>query len=350
MPHDYTNEDWEEYFRELQKKEREERAYKPITMEELLGEARERGEIIEEILGEREWGIIIGFPKQGKTFLALQLAYSLAEGKPFLGFPTKGRYRVLFISLEEDTAGIKSKLTALGFSPSPFLSFLFPPTMTLAHLKDIIKEEKYDVVIIDNLEMAWLSFIEEGMPTYGLGSAYEVEYKRLAVWKEIFSDLPISVIFTHHLNKQGLYLGTTAIKGFFDTIMEMTPRLREGNKQVCLIELSARARKGKEFIIGREGAEWEYEGEAQASQKEKAKVLILALFDEERREWKTGEIVEALEEEGIAENIVNKALKELVERGSLERLKRGVYRRPSMMDIHIYNEEKKEERKLEGME
>jgi hypothetical protein len=321
----------EEILKELQEavklKEDKESLYKPIPMEELLVKTTEREEIIKELLGEKEWGIITGFPKQGKTFFSLQLAYSLAEGEDFLNkFPVEGNHKVLFVSLEEDETGISSKLRDLKYAPSSKVFFLFPPTMTLLHLKEIIKENDFDVVIIDNLQMAWIKFLEEGLASYKEGSAYEVEYKRLAIWKEILAETNATFIFTHHKNKQGLYLGTTAIKGFFDDIIEMTPRLREGNKQVCLIELEARARKGKEFVIGREEAKWQYEGEAQDTQKEKAKSLILLGLFQEKGEWKRKEIVEALEEEGLSTDVIDVALKELVEERKLVKPQRGLYK------------------------
>jgi hypothetical protein len=280
------------------------------------------------------------------------MAEALGSGKPFLDtFPCK-RCRALFLSLEEGKEGIASKLRALGIK-EPHIDFVFPSSLlSLPMLKDIASG--YDVLFVDNLERAWLALRDRRMPSYEKGSAYEVEYDRLALWKQAFSDLPISVVISHHLNKQGLYLGTTAIKGFADVFIEMTPQRKEGNKQVCLIEIEARNRKGTEFRILREKARWEYGGELQDAKKEKAKVFIIDLL-EEGREWRRAEIVKAFREAGISEeeisdDVIDHALRELKEQGSLKQPKKGVYVRPSIIDIHAFNEEKKTERKLEGME
>jgi hypothetical protein len=331
----------------------EESVIEVITGKKLLEEAGEIEEIIEGILGKREWMIIAGYPKHGKTFGMLQMAEALGSGKPFLDtFPCK-RCRALFLSLEEGKEGIASKLRALGMKEPP-IDFIFPSSLlSLPMLKDIASG--YDVLFVDNLERAWLALRDRRMPSYEKGNAYEVEYDRLALWKQAFSDLPISVVISHHLNKQGLYLGTTAIKGFADVFIEMTPQRKEGNKQAYIVKIEARNRKEMDLRILREGARWEYGGELQDAKKEKAKVLIIDLLEEERREWRRAEIVKAFREAGISEeeisdDVIDNALRELKEQGSLKQPKKGVYVRPSIIDIHAFNEEKKTERKLEGME
>jgi predicted ATP-dependent serine protease len=328
IKHNETDEVLQEIIAEEKQKEEKESHYKPIPMEELL-KIPPKPPVIEGLAREGEWMLITGFPKAGKTFFVLQLAYSLAEGKPFLNqFSPMRKYKVLFLSFEERKEGINLKLRALKYPSSPNLYFLFPPSLTLDYLKDCINQDKFEILIIDNLELLWLK-VKKDLASYFGSNAYEVEYDRFSFIKEQLEGLGITVFITHHLNKRGQYLGTTAIAGAPDNIIEMTALQREENKQVCLIETKLRNWKEGNFYIEREEAEWQYGGEAREAKVLKAQLFILELF-KEQEEMRRKVILKALEDEEFSKDVIDNALRKLVKEGKLEKPRNGLYRRRSL--------------------
>ena len=56
--------------------------------------------------------ILAGAPKCGKSFLMTQLCWCVAEGHPFLGFPTK-QSEVLYLALEDTEERLQNRLNRM---------------------------------------------------------------------------------------------------------------------------------------------------------------------------------------------------------------------------------------------
>ena len=69
--------------------------------------------IISEIMKSKGLYCLVSNTKVGKSMLALQLSYSLATGKQFLGHNTMSS-PVLYISTESDFGQIQDRLKTLG--------------------------------------------------------------------------------------------------------------------------------------------------------------------------------------------------------------------------------------------
>lgn len=67
---------------------------------------------------------LAGSPKLGKSWMALSLAYSVAQGEPFLNHPT-AQGDVLYVDLEGSPYRIKTRMETLGYS--------YPSTLQIAH-------------------------------------------------------------------------------------------------------------------------------------------------------------------------------------------------------------------------
>ncbi|MEM3555011.1 MAG: AAA family ATPase [Conexivisphaerales archaeon] len=299
-----------------------------FTFEELItDETTEDNPIIEGVLDPGELAIISGYPKTKKTFMAIQMAVETALGKNlFRVFPTAGG-PTCFVSLEEGIRGIKKKLRFLypDLKEFPNTMFYFPSSFSLEELENILRKDNPILVVIDNLGL-FLSGLEEKR-----GSAYEDEYTRLNTLKELLKKYPwTSIVLLHHKNKQGQYLGTTAIKAVPDVFWEIEKRNDYEGDEAVKVEGEFRNKKALNFVLDfQEGEGFSYAGEPQDTQVRKTSELILKLLEEneEKREWKRKEIFSALKEKNpeIQEPTMDKALKSLLKQGHIQKLKRGVY-------------------------
>lgn len=137
------------------------------------GLAIEPDYLIEGLLEQGEQALLYGQPKVGKTFLAIQLAVSVASGKQFLSWKVPRARKVLYINFEmghrvfaERVAGMlvqpseslpKSKVSdfyeeqlggRLLFSVAPRS---FDVENFSSHLRDFIASREPDLVIFDTL-------------------------------------------------------------------------------------------------------------------------------------------------------------------------------------------------------
>ena len=70
--------------------------------------------IINEIMRSKDVYLLVSQPKVGKSMLALQLADSITNGKPFLGHKVIAS-PVLYISTESDFGQLQERLTTLNY-------------------------------------------------------------------------------------------------------------------------------------------------------------------------------------------------------------------------------------------
>jgi RecA-family ATPase len=117
--------------------------------------------IIEGMLREREVAAIVASPKSCKTWIAMDLALSVAAGTPFLRRNTVKK-RVLYIDYELKEGTLLSRISKLSTVKPVGLSHLClrgqGTLPTQQDLKDLIREGEYGLVIIDSLyKTGWLS-------------------------------------------------------------------------------------------------------------------------------------------------------------------------------------------------
>jgi len=97
-------------------------------------------------------GVIGGRPKLGKSFLGLQISYSVANGSEFLGYQVN-KGKVLYLALEDNPRRIKNRLTKQGFRDSCAIDFIFDfPTFDnrgFAALEKISLSNEYKLIVID---------------------------------------------------------------------------------------------------------------------------------------------------------------------------------------------------------
>lgn len=182
--------------------------------------------------------LLIGRPKAGKSYLALQKAVCVATGQPFIGRKvTQGV--VLYIALEDTCRRIKLRLSEMGVTPdTPGIENLFfePAERWLKHknrqlpiLASYLKEMNGDVVyvVIDTLQR-W-----RGQGDEVEKNAYAQDYNFMSPLWELGNTTATPIEFLHHTRKdaRGDYVndssGSQGIAGGCDALFTF---YREANK------------------------------------------------------------------------------------------------------------------------
>lgn len=111
--------------------------------------------IWEEILIEKGKCVLYGWPKRGKTNLAIYISLHMAKGMPVLGHNTT-KQSVLYLSFEQSSIALSTRVdkmaVELGVSDNFLLHYVRPDKKTnFVDIEDKIKEYKPTVVVIDCL-------------------------------------------------------------------------------------------------------------------------------------------------------------------------------------------------------
>jgi hypothetical protein len=147
--------------------------------------------------------IIAGVPKAGKSRLAMNLAFALATGRSFLGFPTMGRPRTLFIQFEVSEARLRERAISIAKawkipadSDLP-VDFTTLPGLRLdekagvSELRKHIQVMQSEVVFLDPMSKIHLSDEREGMDMIAV----------LNILDDLITELNIGIVLVHHLKK-----------------------------------------------------------------------------------------------------------------------------------------------------
>ena len=198
--------------------------------------------------------ILAGAPKVGKSWLALDMALSIAKGEKVLGRETK-RGTVLYLCLEDSYARIQNRLFELTSEPSENLHFAVMAGTLGGVLEKQIEQFRSQhtdmkIIIIDTLQK-----IRTGDDTN-----YAADYKELSVLKEIADRLRITILLVHHTRKCrdndpfNMISGTTGISGCVDGSMVMIEKQRGGGEAV--LHCVGRDIENLELHLKREGSRW----------------------------------------------------------------------------------------------
>lgn len=134
--------------------------------------------LVEPLLSRRRLVALYSAPKVGKSLLMLEIAASLACGRPVLGNEPQPKVRTLYVDFENDArADVKTRLEAMNFQPSDLNDLCYLSFPTLAKLDGnaggeellaAVMEYGCEVVVIDTVSRAvageenendtWLNF------------------------------------------------------------------------------------------------------------------------------------------------------------------------------------------------
>lgn len=183
--------------------------------------------------------ILAGAPKIGKSWLALELCLSVAEGNQFLKHETNCG-QALYLSLEDSLLRLQNRLYEFTDETVDNLSFAIMAESIGNGLEEQIENAKQSlpdlkIIVIDTLQK-----IRESTDL-----SYSSDYKELSVLKNLADKLGIAILLVHHTRKNydsdpfNMISGTTGLSGCVDG-------------SFVLVESKRGIRKGKLYCVGRD--------------------------------------------------------------------------------------------------
>lgn len=183
--------------------------------------------------------ILAGAPKVGKSWLALDLCLSVADGHPFLKHETtKGQ--VVYLALEDSLLRLQNRMYEFTDEPTDNLDFAILANSIGNGLEEQLENTKQKLpdlklIVIDTLQM-----IRESIDIN-----YGSDYRELSVLKSLADRLEVAIVLVHHTRKNydadpfNMISGTTGISGCVDG-------------SFVLMENKRGSRVGKLFCVGRD--------------------------------------------------------------------------------------------------
>ena len=197
--------------------------------------------------------LLAGSPKVGKSWFALDLCLSVANGEQFLKHDT-ARGQVLYLSLEDTLVRIQNRLYELTEESSDNL-FIAVESKALGNgLEQQLEQSKRD---FPNLKLVVIDTFQKIRQATDI--SYGTDYKELSSLKSIADRLQIAILLIHHTRKChdndpfNMISGSTGILGCVDGCM-------------VLIEEKRGSRKAKLYCTGRDIESQKYNLTFQKSQ------------------------------------------------------------------------------------
>ncbi|MGA5758220.1 AAA family ATPase [Nonomuraea bangladeshensis] len=147
--------------------------------------------------------IIHGQPKAGKTILLIQIAHSLATGRPFLGIEPSGPPMRIGVALTDAGAGREFSRIYRHYDPEYKNLFRVPDVRDMAHFDAACRET--DLLLIDNLDGL--------LPDHADMNSRAGVRPTMTMLTRAVEDRGIPVILAHHSNKPGQNNAGKAMNG-----------------------------------------------------------------------------------------------------------------------------------------
>ena len=189
-----------------------------------LKESAKKDIIIDGLMRSKGVYLLVSKPKVGKSLFALQLANSIANGKPFLGHEILKPSPVLYITTELSDSQLKDRCNLLGISFKKNTFFAIDrsdkQSINFSDIEYEVKEfaEEYNgkILILDMLKD--ISF-DIG---YDINSYQDIAQKLMPQIRSYADKYNLTILFVHHLNKLGKTLGSTGFDAVVDGIIRLS--------------------------------------------------------------------------------------------------------------------------------
>ena len=179
--------------------------------------------IIDGIMRSKGVYLLVSKPKVGKSLFALQLANSIANGKPFLSHEILKPSPVLYITTELSDSQLKDRCNLLGisFEKNQFFVIDRSEKQTINFMdieyqvKEFAEELNGRILILDMLKD-----INFGIG-YDINSYQDISQKLMPKIRSYADKYNLTILFVHHLNKIGKTLGSTGFDAVVDGIIRL---------------------------------------------------------------------------------------------------------------------------------
>lgn len=271
--------------------------------------------------------LLAGKPKEGKSYLCMQLAMAVATGdhSPF-GAPDMPAGEVLYLALEDGRRRLKERMLGMriGFPPSTLHFATDWPRFDQGGIEELetwcAEHPQARLIIIDTLRTIKAH-------TKGRQSAYDEDAASVAPLHQFAKSRPgLAVVVVHHTRKQEssdvfeLISGTNGLSGVFDTLAVLAKDAM-GNAT-----LSARGRDMEHYSKALERnartGGWVFVGEAAPRAKTPERQDLLDLLTTAGKPMKLADLSEAV---GKGADTTRRLLSGLIAEGRVCQPRHGAY-------------------------
>jgi len=279
--------------------------------------------LVEGVIPARGLVVLAGRPKSGKSWLALDLALSVAGGADCLGRPTGGKGTTIYLALEDTDARIKERSEIIGVSPdNAFIatSWAAADQGGYEELREMVRELRPKLVIVDTLS------------SFKAGSAvlrkpqFEIDYEQARKLKDIADEHNCCVLVVHHTRKADA-------DDVFDTVSG-TLGLNAVADTIAILQHQRGSESGRLHVTGRDVSDEQY-----TLIFERGRWIITDMIEREVdttrdkvlravRQWgpaKARELRDILAREGVSYDALRQTLRRLVNDGVIVQDELGNY-------------------------
>ena len=166
--------------------------------------------------------LLVSKPKVGKSLFALQLANSIANGKPFLGHEILKPSPVLYITIELSDNQLKDRCNLLGINYKKNTFFAIDrsdkQSINFRDIKYEVKEfaEEYNgkILILDMVKDIDFNI------SYDINSYQDISQKLIPKIRNYANKYNLTILFVRHLNKLDKTLDSTGFDIVVDRIIK----------------------------------------------------------------------------------------------------------------------------------
>ncbi len=236
------------------------------------------GEMIIEDMVPKGLTVLAGSPKSCKSWMALDMALAITEGRSFLGKATR-ICEVLYLALEDTEKRLHDRLTTLEESNRRLhlatqCSKLDEGFMT--QINDFITEvPSVKLIIVDTFQK-----IRGNDASSSNSNQYGREYSELSKLKELADRNSIAILIIHHLRKLkdkndplNDILGSAAMSGVADSILILKKERTRTNGELLSVGRDSPQWKMRMIFENYRWKVMEYETEEEMAKKEAPEIL-----------------------------------------------------------------------------
>lgn len=266
--------------------------------------------------------LLAGKPKMGKSWMALDLAMSVAVGSEALGERACKKGTALYCALGDNQRRLQRRIRHNYGNQDSWPSNFHMATQLnkfdrggLEQLEDWIDEHSPSLVIIDTLVCI--------RPKSDKGNGYDADYGALAPLQELAGEYGIAIVVIHQLRKLrgddplDMVSGTTGLTGAADSILVL-------DRKSHSTTLYGRGREMEDIDVALELDDgiWQIMGDSDAIKISSERKAIIEFLQSTDKEMGPKAISEALEQ---PEPNVRQLLTSMTKDGEVKKVGRGKY-------------------------
>lgn len=266
--------------------------------------------------------LLAGKPKMGKSWMALDLAMSIASGHDALGGRATQQGTTLYCALEDNQRRLQRRMRHnYGDQDSWPSNFHFTTQLNkvdeggLEQLENWIVEHQPSLIIIDTLVCI--------RPKSRSENGYDADYAALSPLQKLAGDYGIAILVIHHLRKMkgddplDMVSGTTGLTASVDNVLVLSRRSHG-------ISLYGRGREMEDIDIALslDDGVWQILGETDAVKISSERKAIIELLQNTDKAMGPKDIAEALDQ---PQDNVRQLLTSMATDGEVKKKGRGQY-------------------------